>query len=147
MGLFPFPSVTIGIFCRAWLVFWSGMLKTVKQEEPITRSRFIECPQCKARGFKLKRIVQVGRCRSCHESYRIVIMFVKTGTKRKKETPLTVTVENKETSPESTLPSWEIPSDSSLFGSSGETSPSSGTDAFGWETTTQDKPSETRSDQ
>ena len=76
-----------------------------------------------------------------------MIVFVKTRTKSKKETPQTVTVENKEASPGSTLPSWEIPSDSSLFGSSGETSPSSGTDAFGWETTTQDKPSETRSDQ
>ena len=122
-------------------------MKTVKQEEPITRSRFIECPQCKARGFKLKRIVQVGRCRSCHESYKIVIVFVKTGTKSKKETPQSVTVENKEASPGSTLPSWEIPSDSSLFGSVGETSPSFGTDAFEWETNTQDKPSETRSDQ
>ena len=122
-------------------------MKTVKQEEPITRSRFIECPQCKARGFKLKRVVQVGRCRSCHESYKIVIVFVKTRTKSKKETPQTVTVENKEASPGSTLPSWEIPSDSSLFGSVGETSPSFGTDAFEWETNTQDEPSETRSDQ
>src|SRR3972149_6665752 len=130
MGLFPFPSVTKGYFACAWLVFWSGMLKTVKQEEPIPRSRFIECPQCKARGFKLKRIVQVGRCRNCHESYKIVIMFVKTGTKSKKEMPQTNTVENKETSPESTLPSWETPSDSSLFGSVGETRHCLGIDTF-----------------
>jgi len=74
-------------------------------------------------------------------------MFVKTGTKSKKETPQTNTVENKETSPETTLPSWEIPSDSSLFGSVGEINPSFGTDAFEWETNTQDEPSETRSDQ
>jgi len=74
-------------------------------------------------------------------------MFVKTGTKSKKETPQTNVVENKETSPESTLPSWEIPSDSSLFGPVGETSPSFGTDAFEWETNTQDERSETSSDQ
>jgi len=74
-------------------------------------------------------------------------MFVKTGTKSKKETPQTNTVENRETSPESTLPSWEIPSDSSLFGSSGEPSPSFGTDAFEWETNTQDERSETSSGQ
>jgi len=122
-------------------------LKTVKQEEPITRSRFIECPQCKARGFKLKRVVQVGRCRNCHESYKIVIVFVKTGTRSKKDTPQTVTVESKETSPESTLPSWEVPPDSSLFGSVSETSPSLGTDVFGWETNTHDERPETSSGQ
>ena len=76
-----------------------------------------------------------------------MIVFVKTRTKSKKETPQTVTVENKETGPESTLPSWEVPSDSSLFGSVGETSPSFGTDAFEWETNTQDEPSQTSSDQ
>lgn len=118
-------------------------MKTVKQEEPVTRSRFIECPQCKTRAFKLKRIVQVGRCRNCHESYKIVIMFVKTGKKDKKETTDTATFETKETSPESTLPSWEVPSDSSLFGSTVETSPSFGSDTFGWETNTQDEGSET----
>ena len=74
-------------------------------------------------------------------------MFVKTGTKSKKEMPQTNTVENKETSPESTLPSWETPSDSSLFGSVGETNPSLGTDAFEWETNTQDERSETSSGQ
>src|SRR3989440_6404474 len=91
-------------------------MKTVNQEEPVARSRFIDCPECKTHTLKLKRIVQAGRCKSCHESYKIVVAFVKEGKKPK---PATKT-ESATTvaSPDATLPSWQVPSDSSLFGSS-----------------------------
>jgi len=91
-------------------------MKTVNQEEPVARSRFIDCPNCKTRTLKLKRVVQVGRCKSCHESYKIVIVYVKEGKKPK---PATKTAPaNTATNPDTTLPSWQVPSDSSLFGSS-----------------------------
>ncbi|TMI25793.1 hypothetical protein E6H19_02470 [Candidatus Bathyarchaeota archaeon] len=91
-------------------------MKTVNQEEPVARSRFIECPECKTHTLKLKRIVQVGRCKSCRESYKIVIVYVKEGKKPK---PATKTESaNTVPSPDSSLPSWQVPSDSSLFGSS-----------------------------
>ncbi|HEV2120259.1 MAG TPA: hypothetical protein VGS11_09185 [Candidatus Bathyarchaeia archaeon] len=91
-------------------------MKTVKQEEPVARSRFIDCPSCKTHTLKLKRVVQVGRCKSCHESYKIVIVYVKEGKKSK---PATKTEPaNSVPSQDSTLPSWQVPSDSSLFGSS-----------------------------
>src|SRR5207245_10040812 len=84
--------------------------------EPVARSRFIDCPECKTHTLKLKRIVQVGRCKSCHESYKIVIVYVKEGKKTK---PATKKVSaNTVPSPDSSLPSWQVPSDSSLFGSS-----------------------------
>ncbi|SRR5712691_6915873 len=91
-------------------------MKTIKQEETVARSRFIDCPNCKTHTLKLKRIVQVGRCKSCHESYKIVIVYVKEGKKPKSATK-TVSA-NTAPSPDSTLPSWQVPSDSSLFGSS-----------------------------
>ncbi len=91
-------------------------MKTVNQEEPVARSRFIDCPECKTRTLKLKRIVQAGRCKSCHESYKIVVVYVKEGKKPK---PATKTESaNTVVSPDATLPSWQVPSDSSLFGSS-----------------------------
>jgi hypothetical protein len=91
-------------------------MKTINQEEPVARSRFIDCPSCKTHTLKLKRVVQVGRCKSCHESYKIVIVYVKEGKKPK---PATKRVSaNTAPSPDSTLPSWQVPSDSSLFGSS-----------------------------
>src|SRR5712664_4934337 len=91
-------------------------MKTVNQEEPVARSRFIDCPNCKTRTLKLKRVVQAGRCKSCHESYKIVIVYVKEGKKPKSATK----TEHAGTmpSPDATLPSWQVPSDSSLFGSS-----------------------------
>jgi DNA-directed RNA polymerase subunit M/transcription elongation factor TFIIS len=90
-------------------------MKTINQEEPIARSRFIDCPECKTHTLKLKRIVQVGRCKSCHESYKIVVVYVKEGKKPK---PATKTESaNTVASPDATLPSWQVPSDSSLFGS------------------------------
>lgn len=101
-----------------------GTLKTVKQEESIIRSRFIDCPQCKTRGLKVKRIVQAGRCRNCRESYKIIIQFVKTGGKNKQQTTHAHTFENRESGQDSTLPSWQVPSDSSFFGSPAATSPS-----------------------
>src|SRR5713226_4213383 len=91
-------------------------MKTVNQEEPVARSRFIDCPNCKTRSLKLKRVVQAGRCKSCHESYKIVIVYVKEGKKPKPaaKTPTADTAP----SPDATLPSWQVPSDSSLFGTS-----------------------------
>lgn len=127
-----------------WLVL-VGTLKTVKQEEPITRSRFIDCPHCLSRGLKLKRIVQVGRCRNCRESFKIIIQFVKTGSK--KETSHKHTFETKETAPESNPLSWQVPSDNSLFGSTSEPSPSLSDQAYGWETNTRDDSSKTNSEQ
>jgi ribosomal protein L37AE/L43A len=91
-------------------------MKTVNKEEQVTRSHFIDCPNCKTHTLKLKRVVQIGRCKNCHESYKIVIVYVKEGRKPRPaaKTPTASTV----TSPDSTLPSWQVPSDSSLFGSS-----------------------------
>ena len=98
-------------------------MKTVNQEEPVARSRFIDCPECKTHTLKLKRIIQAGRCKSCHESYKIVVVYVKEGKKPK---PATKTEsENTVVSPDATLPSWQVPSDSSLFGS-----PSTETDSI-----------------
>ncbi len=90
-------------------------MKTVNQEEPVARSRFIDCPNCKTRTLKLKRIVQAGRCKSCHESYKIAIVYVKEGKKPKPATKAESV--NTAPSPDTTLPSWQVPSDSSLFGS------------------------------
>jgi len=97
-------------------------MKTVSQEEPVARSRFIDCPNCKTRSLKLKRVVQAGRCKSCHESYKIVVVYVKEGKKPKSATK----TQSANTAPnlDTTLPSWQVPSDNSLFGSSStETSP------------------------
>ena len=122
-------------------------MKTIKQEEPITRSRFIDCPHCNSRGLKLKRIVHVGRCRTCHESYKIIIQFVKTGKKSRQQTTHTHTDESKDAGLGSTLPSWQVPSDNSLFGSAGETPPSFGDRAYGWGQNERDNRSETSSEQ
>jgi len=91
-------------------------MKTINTEEPVTRSHFIDCPSCKTHTLKLKRVVQVGRCKSCRESYKIVIVYVKEG-KKPKPAAKTPTA-NTAPSPDATLPSWQVPSDSSLFGSS-----------------------------
>src|SRR5712664_1728620 len=97
-------------------------MKTVNQEEPVARSRFIDCPNCKTRTLKLKRVVQAGRCKSCHESYKIIIVYVKEGKKTKSATKTRSA--NTAPSPDTTLPSWQLPSDKTLFGSSStETSP------------------------
>ena len=93
-----------------------AQMKTVNEEEAVARSRFIDCPNCKTHTLKLKRIVQVGRCKSCHESYKIVILYVKEA-KKLKSAAKTGSV-NTLPGPDSTLPSWQVPSDSSLFGSS-----------------------------
>ena len=91
-------------------------MKTVNQEEPVARSRFIDCPNCKTHTLKLKRIVQAGRCKSCHESDKIIIVYVKEGEKPKPATK--IESGNSAPSPDTTLPSWQVPSDSSLFGAS-----------------------------
>ena len=91
------------------------LMKTITNEEPVARSRFIDCPSCKTHTLKLKRVVQVGRCKSCRESYKIVIVYVKEG-KKSKASPKTEQPKVS-TSETSTLPSWQMPSDSSLFGS------------------------------
>jgi ribosomal protein S27E len=99
-------------------------MKTIKKDEPISRSRFVDCPVCKNHTLKLKRTVQVGRCKNCSESYKIIILFVKTGRKAK---PPYVNITQNEAKPQPTAepspPSWQLPSDSSLFSTSTENSP------------------------
>ena len=91
-------------------------MKTIKQDESISRSRFVDCPVCKNHTLKLKRTVQVGRCKNCSESYKIIVLYVKTGRKAK---PPTANIPQNETKPQPTaepsLPSWQLPSDTSLF--------------------------------
>jgi ribosomal protein S27E len=98
-------------------------MKTVKQDESISRSRFVDCPVCKNHTLKLKRTVQVGRCKTCSESYKIIVVYVKTGRKAKS---LSTTISQNEAkpqpTPELTLPSWQLPSDTSLFSTSIENS-------------------------
>jgi ribosomal protein S27E len=97
-------------------------MKTIKRDEPISRSRFVDCPVCKNHTLKLKRTVQVGRCKSCSESYKIIVVYVKTGRKTK---PPADTKTESETKPQpvpETLPSWQLPSDTSLFSATVEDS-------------------------
>src|SRR5438128_3446153 len=93
-----------------------SQLMTIITVKPIVRSHFIDFPSFKTHTLKLKQVVQVGRCKSCHESYKIVIVYVKEG-KKTKPTAKPPTA-NTAASPDATLPSWQVPSDSSLFGSS-----------------------------
>ena len=97
-------------------------MKTVKQDESILRSRFADCPVCKNHTLKVKRTVQIGRCKSCNETYKIVVVYVKTGKKIRTTTAGSETQAEKkvEPLPESGLPAWQIPSDSALFGTSSE---------------------------
>jgi len=98
-------------------------MKTIKQDESIQRSRFVDCPVCKNHTMKLKRTVQVGRCKTCSESYKIIVIFVKTGKRAK--TPAATDSQKEEKpqpSPEPALPTWQLPSDTSLFGTSAESS-------------------------
>ena len=98
-------------------------MKTIKQDESITRSRFVDCPVCKNHTMKLKRSVQVGRCKTCSESYKIIVVYVKTGRKAKSPTVASSQNETKpQPRPEPTLPSWQLPSDTSLFSVSTENS-------------------------
>lgn len=99
-------------------------MKTVKQDESISRSRFVDCPVCKNHTLKLKRTVQVGRCKICSETYKVIVVYVKTGRKAKSSLPnIQVQSETRpevksEPMPESSLPSGQPSSDSSLFGTS-----------------------------
>ena len=98
-------------------------MKTIKQDESISRSRFVDCPVCKNHTMKLKRTVQVGRCKTCSESYKIIVVFVKTGRRAKSPTATDSQNETKpQPAPEPTLPSWQLPSDTSLFSTSIESS-------------------------
>ena len=98
-------------------------MKTIKHDESISRSRFIDCPVCKNHTLKLKRTVQVGRCKTCSESYKIIVLFVKTGRKTKSPIMPSSQSETKpQIAPEPTLPSWQLPSDTSLFNTSTESS-------------------------
>jgi hypothetical protein len=98
-------------------------MKTIKQDESISRSRFVDCPVCKNHTLKLKRTVQVGRCKTCSESYKIIVVYVKTGRKTKSLTGANSQTETKpQPTPEPTLPSWQLPSDTSLFNTSTENS-------------------------
>ena len=97
-------------------------MKTIKQDESISRSRFVDCPVCKNHTLKLKRTVQVGRCKNCSESYKIIVLFVKTGRKTKSPASILQNETKPEPTVEPTLPSWQLPSDTSLFSTSTETS-------------------------
>jgi hypothetical protein len=110
------PSLLVTERLCQFITNTAALLKTITREEPVSRSRFIDCPSCKTRSLKLKRVVQTGRCKSCHESYRVVIVYVKEGKKSKPDAkPESVKIES---SSSSTLPSWQMPSDNSLFGPS-----------------------------
>ena len=121
-------------------------LKTLKQDESIARSRFVDCPVCKNHTLKLKRTVQVGRCKSCSETYKVIVVYVKTEKRAKPPSlPAEKSPETKhEVKPgpvrESSLPSWQLPSDSSLFGSSSE--PYAGLSEAVFGETHKDEPSE-----
>ena len=107
-------------------------MKTIKQVESISRSRFVDCAVCKNHTLKLKRTVQVGRCKTCSESYKIIVVYVKTGRKSKSPTGTSSRNETKpQPAPEPTLPSWQLPSDTSLFSTS--TDSSSGLSDIGFE--------------
>jgi ribosomal protein S27E len=98
-------------------------MKTIKQDESISRSRFVDCPVCKNHTMKLKRTVQVGRCKTCSESYKIIVVYVKTGKRAKTLATADSRKEEKpHPSPEPALPTWQLPSDTSLFGTSTESS-------------------------
>lgn len=98
-------------------------MKTIKQDESISRSRFVDCPVCKNHTLKLKRTVQVGRCKTCSESYKIIVVYVKTGRKTKSLTGANSPTETKpQPTTEPTLPSWQPPSDTTLFNTSTENS-------------------------
>jgi len=100
-------------------------LKTVNTEEAVSRSRFADCPVCKNHTLKLKRTVQVGRCKSCNETYKILIIYVKAGRKQKpaelgSETrPETKQEIKPEAAPE-TSPAWQ-PSSFTTLAASTET--------------------------
>ena len=99
------------------------MMKTIKKDESISRSRFVDCPVCKNHTLKLKRTVQVGRCKTCSESYKIIVVYVKTGRRQKSPTAAGSQKEAKpQPTPEPSLPSWQLPSDTSLFSTSTENS-------------------------
>ncbi len=95
-------------------------MKTVKQEEPVARSRFADCPVCKNHTLKVKRTVQVGRCKSCNETYKIIVVYVKAGRKSTpaNSSPETHPDNKQETKPEAaeTSPPWQLPSDAGLVG-------------------------------
>src|SRR2546428_12245009 len=96
-------------------------MKTIKQDESITRSRFVDCPVCKNHTMKLKRTVQAGRCKTCSESYKIIDLYVKKARKTKSATALTAqSAQQPQTTPEPTLPSWQLRSASCLFNASAE---------------------------
>ncbi len=112
-------------------------LKTIKQEEPIIRNRFIECPNCKTRNMKIKKVVHVGRCRKCHDSYKVVMVYVKPA--------LTTGQPHRDAG--STLPSWETPSDTALFGKQTETPSTFSGSSFDWNSESRKTKSESGSGQ
>lgn len=118
----PVTMVTEWICCLYYLEKSRTPMKTIKQEEPIIRNRFVECPNCKTRNMKIKKVVHVGRCRKCHESYKVVMVYVKPAlTSAQPHRPAG-----------STQRSWETPSDTSLFSKSSETPSTFSSSSFDW---------------
>ena len=68
----------------------------------------------------------MGRCKSCNETYKVIVVYVKTGRKLKTASiasdtrPEAQQQSRAETSSDNSLPAWQLPSDSSLFGSTNE---------------------------
>jgi hypothetical protein len=119
-------------------------MKTIKRDESVSRSRFVDCPVCKNHTLKLKRMVQVGRCKTCSESYKIIVVYVKTRRKAKSPADTKAQSEAKpQPVPEPTLPSWQLPSDTPLF--SAPVEDSSGVSDIGFEYNGSEKTGESES--
>jgi len=111
-------------------------LKTVRREEPIIRNRFVECPHCKTRNFRIKKTIDVGRCRKCRDSYKIITLFLKIGGNKGPA--------NKELdSPQ--VSSWQPSSDSAPFGTTVEHHSTFSNPNFAWNTDERGDESETTS--
>ncbi len=101
-------------------------MKTVRRDEPIIRNRFVECPHCKTRNFRVKKTIEVGRCRKCRDSYKIITIFLKVGADKGAKEKDPSLLQNP------SLPSWQVPSDSALFGSNAEHHSTFSNPNFAW---------------
>jgi hypothetical protein len=119
----------------------NAALKTVRRDESIIRNRFTECPHCKTRNFKIKKTIDVGRCRKCRDSYKIITIYLKVGGTAKS------IAKNELSSHETSLPSWQSPSDSALFASAGQDRSTFSNSNFAWGTEERRDESETTTSQ
>ena len=108
-------------------------MKIIKREEPIIRNRFSDCPDCKTRNFKVKKTIEVGRCRNCRESYKVITVYAKTGV-RTKTISTKPAAEIGQPTQEPSLPSWQLPSDTSLFETTEQGQSTFSNPSFAWDT-------------